>query len=380
MHAKVAVFTGPRQAMDIREYPLPEVGPEDILVKVRCANICGSDLHIWRGHGPGFPKNMSIVPGHEMVGEVFRLGKNVQTDCLGQSLQEGDRLAHAYFLPCGACPACLHGSSACPHRYRHWMNDVSDPPHFRGAYGEYYYLRKGQTICKVPPELSDTVVSPVNCALCEALYGLDQIGIRLGDTVVIQGAGGLELYATAIAKDMGASQVIVFDKLPARLELAKAFGADPDGKHRAATRETAARVRVRAHAGTGCGCGRRVCWRATGSRRGDSLAAPSWAVFLDREYHAGSALQPRPRYGGPRGTDDPRRDCLRAVGAATSAGFSGAPPARLSVCKDRFTYLPLCRDQHRVPLCERRASHSSVTANVTSILDAVGRIEPVSWQ
>jgi threonine dehydrogenase-like Zn-dependent dehydrogenase len=106
------------------------------------------------------------------------------------------------------------------------MNDVNDPPHFRGAYGEYYYLRKGQTICKVPPELSDAVVSPVNCALCEAIYGLDQIGIRLGDTVVIQGAGGLGLYATAIAKDMGAGQVIVFDKLPARLELAKAFGAD----------------------------------------------------------------------------------------------------------------------------------------------------------
>jgi threonine dehydrogenase-like Zn-dependent dehydrogenase len=78
----------------------------------------------------------------------------------------------------------------------------------------------------VPPELSDAIVSPVNCALCEALYGLDQIGIRLGDTIVIQGAGGLGLYATAIAKDMGAGQVIVFDKFPARLELAKAFGAD----------------------------------------------------------------------------------------------------------------------------------------------------------
>ena len=94
------------------------------------------------------------------------------------------------------------------------MNEVRDPPHFRGAYGEYYYLRKGQIICKVPPGLSDAVVSPVNCALCEALYGLDQIGIRLGDTVVIQGAGGLGLYVTAIAKDMGAGQVIVFDKLP----------------------------------------------------------------------------------------------------------------------------------------------------------------------
>ncbi len=209
MKGQVAVFGGPLKEMAFREYPLPDVGPDDILVKIHCANICGSDLHIWRGHGPGFPKNRAIVSGHEMVGEIFHLGKNVRSDCLGQLLQEGERIAYAYFVPCGACPACLNGSPACPNRYRYWMDDVSEPPHFRGAYGEYYYLRKGQTICKVPPELSDAAVSPVNCALCESLYALDQIGIRLGDTIVIQGAG-----------------VIVFDKLPSRLELAKAFGAD----------------------------------------------------------------------------------------------------------------------------------------------------------
>jgi threonine dehydrogenase-like Zn-dependent dehydrogenase len=106
------------------------------------------------------------------------------------------------------------------------MQDANESPHFRGAYGEYYYLHKGQIVCKIPPELSDEVVAPINCALCESIYGLDQIGIRLGDTIVIQGAGGLGLYAAAVAKDMGAAQVIVFDKLAERLELAKEFGAD----------------------------------------------------------------------------------------------------------------------------------------------------------
>jgi threonine dehydrogenase-like Zn-dependent dehydrogenase len=70
------------------------------------------------------------------------------------------------------------------------------------------------------------LVSAVNCALCEAVYGLDQIGIRLGDTVVVQGAGGLGLYATALAKEMGAGQVIVLGRRPDRLALARAFGAD----------------------------------------------------------------------------------------------------------------------------------------------------------
>ncbi len=226
MKGNVAIFSGPMKDMEFREYPLPDVGPEDMLIKIHRANICGSDLHLWHGRGPGMPRNRAIVSGHEMVGQIFRLGKEVRRDCLGQRLEEGDRVAYTYFIPCGTCPACLHGSSACPNRYRYWLRDADEAPHFRGAYGEYYYLRQGQTVCKVPPEISDAAVSPVNCALCESLYGLDQIGLQLGDTIVIQGAGGLGLYAAALAKDMGAAQVIIFDKLTDRLELAKEFGAD----------------------------------------------------------------------------------------------------------------------------------------------------------
>lgn len=226
MKGKVALFRGPMKDMEFREYPLPDVGPDDILVKIHLANICGSDLHIWRGHGPGFPTKFPAVAGHEMVGEIYQLGRNVKTDCLGQKLEEGDRIAYSYFLACGKCPACLHGSPACPNRYRLWLRDADKPPHFRGAYGEYYYLHGGQTVCKVPPEISDELVSPVNCALCESLYGLNQIGIQLGDAIVIQGAGGLGLYASALARDMGAAKVIVFDKLASRLELARQFGAD----------------------------------------------------------------------------------------------------------------------------------------------------------
>jgi threonine dehydrogenase-like Zn-dependent dehydrogenase len=224
MKGKVALFAGPMKDMEFREYPLPAVGPDDILVKIHRANICGSDLHLWRGKGPGFPRRR--VPGHEMVGEIFHLGKGVRSDCLGQPLEEGDRIAYSYFVACGACPACLDGSPACPNRYRYWMQNADEPPHFQGAYGEYYYLHKGQTVCRIPPELSDEIVAPVNCALCESIYGLDQIGIRLGDTVVVQGAGGLGLYATAVAKELGAGQVIVFDRMADRLELAKEFGAD----------------------------------------------------------------------------------------------------------------------------------------------------------
>lgn len=223
MKGRVAVYQGAGKPMDLREYPLPEVGADDILVKIRAANICGSDLHIWHGRGPGMP--MNTVAGHEMVGEVFQLGRNVKTDCLGQPLREGDRIAYAYFVPCGACPACLSGVPGCTNRYRYWMVNADEPPHFRGAYGDYYYLRRGQTICRVPDSLTDGEVSPVNCALCQALYGLDSIGVRVGDTVLVQGAGGLGLYASALARDMGAARVIVLDKRKERLALAREFGA-----------------------------------------------------------------------------------------------------------------------------------------------------------
>ncbi|MBI3246417.1 MAG: zinc-binding dehydrogenase [Deltaproteobacteria bacterium] len=227
MKGTIAVFSAPCSELELREYTLPEVGPEDMLVKIHRANICGSDLHMWRGHGPRLASGIPRVLGHEMMGEVYRLGAGVRRDCLGQPLREGDRVVYGYFVPCGACPACLDGTPACPNRYRHWLGQsVEEAPHFRGAYGEYYYLHRGQTVCKVPSELSDAMVSAVNCALCEALYGLDQIGVRLGDTVVIQGAGGLGLYATALAKDMGAGQVIVLGRRRERLALARAFGAD----------------------------------------------------------------------------------------------------------------------------------------------------------
>jgi D-arabinose 1-dehydrogenase-like Zn-dependent alcohol dehydrogenase len=78
----------------------------------------------------------------------------------------------------------------------------------------------------VPDALSDEMVSPVNCALSQVIFGLHQVGLRFGGSVVIQGAGGLGIQAAAVAKDMGAANVIVIDQLAGRLDLARQFGAD----------------------------------------------------------------------------------------------------------------------------------------------------------
>jgi threonine dehydrogenase-like Zn-dependent dehydrogenase len=135
-------------------------------------------------------------------------------------------VAYTYFYPCGRCIACLNKQpAACPAKIER-PRGPSEFPHFHGAFAEYYYLRPGGALFLVPDVLPDALVSPVNCALSQVIFGLHEAGLQFGGTVVIQGAGGLGIQAAAVAKDMGASTVIVVDQIPGRLELAKAFGAD----------------------------------------------------------------------------------------------------------------------------------------------------------
>ena len=223
---KAAVFFGPGRPFEIREVPLPDVEPDAVLIRVSLANVCGSDLHFWRGDAPLRLPQDGWIYGHEMTGRVARLGARVKTDSLGRPLKEGDRVAYTYFYPCGRCHACLANEpAACPAKIERPLGP-SQFPHFHGAFAEYYYLRPRGAIFVVPDALADELVSPVNCALSQVIFGLDRAGLTFGSTLVIQGARGLGIQAAAVAKDMGAATVIVVDQLAGRLELARAFGAD----------------------------------------------------------------------------------------------------------------------------------------------------------
>jgi L-iditol 2-dehydrogenase len=228
MKGRVAVLKAYGGDFELREYAVPDPEPGAILIKLTRAGVCGSDLHIWRGEMRGVygeaPKDLTF--GHEMCGRVARLGAGVTVDSAGAPLAEGDRVAFLYFFPCGRCPVCLRDEmGSCPRKGR--ANRVAGtPPYFNNAYGDYYYLRPGAYVFRVPDEVTDDVATPANCALAQVLYGLTRAGVRQGDAVVIQGAGGLGLNAVAVARDMGADQVIVLDRVAARLELARAFGAD----------------------------------------------------------------------------------------------------------------------------------------------------------
>jgi D-arabinose 1-dehydrogenase-like Zn-dependent alcohol dehydrogenase len=226
---RAALFRGVGQPLEIKEYPVPEPGPGAAVVRISLANVCGSDLHTWRGdldpakRGRALP----IHQGHEGTGRIHALGDGVSTDSNGQPLAVGDRVVFAYFFPCGRCKACLNGREwTCPRRMHPRATSCDEWPHFKGTFGDYFYLYPNHMVFKVPDEVSDEAVAGVNCAMAQVTCGWDMAQLQVGETVVIQGAGGLGLYAIAVARERGAGRIIVIDGVRERLEVASMFGAD----------------------------------------------------------------------------------------------------------------------------------------------------------
>lgn len=222
MKGRLAALVGPKQ-IEIREYPLPSVEKGAVLARVLRSNLCGSELHIWRW---AHPLIKNAVMGHEMIGQVETLGEGVETDYAGIAIKPGDRVVAPYYLTCLKCAACARGDlNMCQNAYRWWSQSPDTPPHFTGTFATHYYIQPGQFFYKVPEELPSSIVAGANCGLSQVIFGLEKAGLSSGEHLVIQGAGGLGLYAIAVAKEKGAV-VTVLDGIPSRLELAKDFGAD----------------------------------------------------------------------------------------------------------------------------------------------------------
>jgi D-arabinose 1-dehydrogenase-like Zn-dependent alcohol dehydrogenase len=226
---RLAEFYGAGEPITLVEYPVPEPGPGAAVVKIGLANVCGSDLHVWRGEldlkkiGRALPRML----GHEFCGSIHSLGEGVTHDGAGEPLGVGDRVIVRYSFACGRCKACLRGMTrACPNQMQHLATSCQEWPYFKGAFGDYTYLYPGHVAFKVPEDLSDGMVAGLNCAFSTVMCGLDVANLHLGDTVVIQGAGGLGICATAVAKELGAGKVVVVDGVAERLDLAESFGAD----------------------------------------------------------------------------------------------------------------------------------------------------------
>ncbi|MCS6856522.1 MAG: L-threonine 3-dehydrogenase [Sandaracinaceae bacterium] len=195
----------------LTEAPLPEVGPNDVKVRVRKMAICGTDVHIYEWDEWAqrtIPVPMHI--GHEYMGEIVEVGSQVQ------GLQVGDRVTGEGHLTCGHCRNCRAGRR---HLCRNTRGIGVDVP---GAFAEYIVL-PAVNVFKLPPEIPDEVAAfmdPLGNATHAAL-SFDLVG----EDVLITGAGPIGVMAAAIAKHVGARHVVVTDINPYRLELARRMGA-----------------------------------------------------------------------------------------------------------------------------------------------------------
>lgn len=220
---RLAYMTEPN-VLEMQEFDVPtELEPRAALLKVLQTNVCGSEIHIFHGKHPLFRCGGL---GHEMVGEVLSLGSETRTDSAGTPIAVGDRVVPLYWAVCGRCENCNRGVfNACTQSYHHFAKTQLRPHFHGGTFSTHYYVHPDQPFYRVPDNVGNAAASAANCALSQVLHGLDRSNLTLGQTVLIQGAGGLGLSAAAVAKERGA-RVIVADRVPARLEMAKAFGAD----------------------------------------------------------------------------------------------------------------------------------------------------------
>ncbi len=222
MKGRLAAMVGPEEVA-IKEYEVPNPEPGALVVKIRRANVCGSDVHIFHWESPALRE---AALGHEFVGEISALGEGVTRDFAGRPVAIGDRVAVVYFLACRRCAGCLRGDfSLCANSLATWSINPDQPPHFHGGFATHYYVEPEQAFYKVPDAVSNHLAAGANCGLAQVIFVADKVNLTAGETLVVQGAGGLGLYATAVAKERGA-KVIVIDAIDERLALATKFGAD----------------------------------------------------------------------------------------------------------------------------------------------------------
>src|SRR3954447_6792374 len=222
MQAAVFVEKG---RITLREKPVPEIGPLDALLRVTTTTICGTDIHILKGEYPVAP---GLTIGHEPVGIIERLGSAVK------GYREGQRVIAGAITPSGYSNACLcgRGSQDGPDTAHGWkaIGGRKFGNTIDGCQAEYVLVPDAMAnLAPVPDGLTDEQVLMCPDIMSTGFSGAESGGVRIGDTVAVFAQGPIGLCATAGARLMGATTIIVVDGVPARLETAKRLGADHAG-------------------------------------------------------------------------------------------------------------------------------------------------------
>ena len=218
---KAAIFVE-KGRIELADKPIPEVGPNDALIRITTTTICGTDVHILKGE---YPVKPGLTIGHEPVGVVEKLGANVQ------GYAEGQRVIAGAICPSFTSYGCQDGvpsqdGGGHGHGYKP-MGGWRFGNTLDGTQAEYVRVPDAQAnLAPVPDGLSDEQVLMCPDIMSTGFAGAEAANIRIGDTVVVFAQGPIGLCATAGAKLRGASTIIAVDGIDDRLQISRNMGAD----------------------------------------------------------------------------------------------------------------------------------------------------------
>lgn len=222
--ARVAMLVE-KERYEIREYPLPPVGDDDILVKVEGCGICGTDAHEFKRD----PFNLiPVVLGHEGTGEIVKMGKNVKKDSAGKDLKLGDKVVTCMIFKDNPDITMFDLNKQNVGGADVYGLLPDDDIHFNGWFSDYLLVRGGSTIFNVSDlDLSSRILIEPCAVLVHAVERAKTTGIlRFNSRVVVQGCGPIGLICIAVLRTMGIEHITAVDGEAKRLDFAKQMGAD----------------------------------------------------------------------------------------------------------------------------------------------------------
>ena len=220
---KVAVLVESRR-IETDEYPIPDIGDNDALLRVEQAGLCGTDYKLYTG---GVRAKYPIIPGHEILGRIERIGPEMSRK---EGLKVGDRVVVEASIPCGCCKFCNEGlHRLCVTGRYYGFTESSNAPYLWGAFAELMYIAPGSLIEKVSENISAEAATVAASTLGNGVRWMRTVGgADIAKSVVIQGVGAQGLCAVIAAKESGAYPIIVTGVTAdePRFALARELGAD----------------------------------------------------------------------------------------------------------------------------------------------------------
>ena len=221
--SRVAMLTK-TEHFDIQEYPIPELGDDDILVKVEGCGVCGTDAHEFKRDPFSL---IPVVLGHEGTGEIVKMGKNVKKDSAGKPLNVGDKVVTCMIFKDNPDITMFDLNKQNVGGADVYGLLPDDDKHLNGWFADYLLVRGGSTIFNVSDLDLDSRILIEPCAvLIHAVERAKTTGIlRFNSRVVVQGCGPIGLICIAVLRTMGIENIVAVDGEAKRLEFAKLMGA-----------------------------------------------------------------------------------------------------------------------------------------------------------